>query len=85
MKIQQAKNSATAATEIDANINAIHFDETELATRWKISKKSLQSQRWKGGGCRYLKINRSVRYRLADIIDFENRNTVESTSVMRHG
>lgn len=45
--------------------------EKDLCERWRVSVKKLQSDRLIGGGCVFVKIGRSVRYRLADVQDFE--------------
>jgi hypothetical protein len=45
--------------------------EAQLANRWQISIKKLQSDRWKGVGPQFVKIGRLVRYRLPDILAFE--------------
>lgn len=48
-----------------------------LAERWSCTKGWLANMRSAGVGPRYLKIGRSVRYRVADIRAFEAANTVE--------
>lgn len=47
------------------------FTETELAQRWAISIKTLQRWRSENRGPRYIKLSKVVRYRLADILDYE--------------
>lgn len=47
------------------------FTETELAQRWAISTKTLQRWRCENRGPRYIKLSKAVRYRLADILDYE--------------
>ncbi len=48
------------------------LSEYSLADRWNISIKKLQADRQKGTGCPYVKFGRSVRYRLDDVIAFED-------------
>lgn len=56
--------------------NAQLLTEHELAAHWNISIKTLQAQRWKGCGITFIKIGRSVRYRMSDVIAFEQQNSV---------
>lgn len=58
-----------------------HFlTEQELATRQRRSVKTLQADRLKGGGVPFVKLGRSVRYRLSDIMDWEDAHVMRSTS-----
>ena len=57
-----------------------HLTEKELAQRWSVAVKTLQNQRVAGCGLSYLKIGRSVRYRLIDVIAFEEGARRMSTS-----
>ena len=45
-----------------------------------LSVSNLNLLRLKGGGPRFLKFGRSVRYRLADVMEFMNAPTYASTS-----
>ena len=45
--------------------------EEELASRWRISIKALQRWRLIGDGPPFLKVGRSVRYRISDVEAFE--------------
>lgn len=46
--------------------------ETELAERWKISVSSIQKWRGRGLGAAYLDIGMgTIRYRLADVLEYE--------------
>ena len=54
--------------------------EHELAQRWSVSIKTLQNRRVTGGGVPFLKLGRSVRYRLADVVAFEEAARRVSTS-----
>jgi hypothetical protein len=45
--------------------------EAQLAERWQVSIKKLQADRWKGTGLKFVKIGRLVRYRLPDVLAFE--------------
>lgn len=56
------------------------FTEIELADRWNLSVKALQSWRVKGDGPRFRKFGNRVRYALADVREFENASARDSTS-----
>ena len=58
------------------NVSTQLLTETQLAEHWNISIKTLQAQRWKGGGITFIKIGRSVRYSIEDVIAFEQQNSV---------
>lgn len=47
--------------------------ERELAERWKTSRRTLQRWRTEGWGPAYILIGGAIRYRLADILAFEER------------
>jgi len=46
--------------------------ETQLAQRWQVSKKLVQKQRHEGTGAPYVKIGRIVRYRVEEVLGFED-------------
>ena len=50
------------------------FNEIELSRRWGISEKTLQQQRWKGAGPRYVKIGNRVRYPIDEVERYERDN-----------
>lgn len=56
------------------------LDERALAERWSISVKTLRNRRVTGGFVPFVKISRSVRYRLSDVIAWENTSLRRSTS-----
>lgn len=47
------------------------LSQAELACRWRMSERTIESWRWKKIGPRYLKIGGRVMYRLEDIEAFE--------------
>ena len=54
-------------------------DQTLLSTkllsrRWNIAPRTLERWRAEGRGPQFVRIGRHVRYRQADIIDFETKN-----------
>jgi len=48
-----------------------HLNQIQLARRWSMSHRTLESWRWAGTGPRYLKVRGRVLYRLSDIEAFE--------------
>lgn len=54
--------------------------QSKLAERWSVSQKKLEADRLTGKGCPYIKIGSLVRYRLSDILAFEEANLRRSTS-----
>ena len=48
-----------------------HFDQTDLARRWRVSVRTLEKWRWQRKGPAYLKIGGRVAYRIEDIEIFE--------------
>ena len=56
------------------------FTEIELADRWNLSVKALQSWRVKGDGPRFRKFGNRVRYALVDVRKFEDASVRDSTS-----
>ena len=72
--------------DVNKQIAELHEDdvfltENQLADRWQVSTKKLQADRWKGVGVPYVKISRSVRYRLREIRAYET----QQLQVVRHG
>lgn len=58
----------------------VFLTEQQLALRQQRSVKTLRNQRVIGGGVPFVKMGRSVRYRLADVIEWERMRTTASTS-----
>jgi len=54
--------------------------DEELAARWQVSPKTLRNARVAGRLLGFVKIGRSVRYRLSEVIAFEEQNSVRSTT-----
>jgi hypothetical protein len=57
--------------------------ETELAKRWGCTVRKLQKDRLQGRGPPFLKIGGAIRYRLADIEEYESKCKYNSTSEYR--
>jgi len=56
------------------------FTEEQVAQRWSLSRKTLQAWRLNGGGPKFIKMGKSVRYLGADLNTFEEANKKTSTS-----
>lgn len=54
--------------------------EVEVAAIRRVDPKTINRERLSGYGCPYLKIGRSVRYRLGDFKAFVKANVVRSTT-----
>ena len=58
----------------------VRLNEKQLAERWGVSVRTLQADRVKGTGVSFIKIGRSVRYRLEDVLAYEEAQRRTSTS-----
>jgi hypothetical protein len=54
--------------------------DEQLAARWVVSPKTLRNARVAGRLLGFVRIGRCIRYRMSDVIAFEARNSVRSTS-----
>jgi len=58
-----------------------HLTTRDLAARWNISESALRNYRMQGRGPKYFKAGSGkkspVRYRMADIIDYETRDSTQ--------
>jgi predicted DNA-binding transcriptional regulator AlpA len=68
-------HSTSVATDLDPALN-----ETQAAEFLGVSVRTLQAWRVRGGGPRYCKIGRAVRYRRCELVSFQEAHTVGSTS-----
>jgi hypothetical protein len=60
--------------------NEVFLTETQLAARHQRSVKTLRNARVSGGYIPFVKIGRNVRYRLSDVLVFEQAALKRSTS-----
>jgi Helix-turn-helix domain len=68
-------HSTSIAADTDAALN-----ETQTAEFLGVSVRTLQAWRVRGGGPRYCKIGRSVRYQRRVLVEFQLEHTVSSTT-----
>lgn len=65
------------------NFNYILLDTNQVAKLLNCTRRKLEADRIKGGGIRYIKVGKCVRYDLRDIENYIQANTVNSTSQVR--
>ncbi len=63
---------------ISTNMELIN--EAQASTTLKVSPRTLQAWRVRGCGPTFIKVGRSVRYRIGDLHEFVKRNVHQSTS-----
>jgi Helix-turn-helix domain len=54
--------------------------QDEYAALRRCSPRTIERERASGRGCRYIKIGRGIRYKLADVLTFIERHARHSTS-----
>jgi len=67
-----------ALEELEARVMTISPEE--VSTRLGIERSTLDNWRWRGAGPSYIKVGGRVRYRLADLADWLDRQSRSSTS-----
>jgi predicted DNA-binding transcriptional regulator AlpA len=67
------------ATSIAGDVDAA-LNENQAAEFLGLSTRTLQAWRVRGGGPRYVKIGRSVRYQRRELVMFQESHTVGSTT-----
>ena len=60
-----------------SKMKIIHYDQRDLANRWRLSPRTLERWRWEGIGPHYLKIGGRVIYRLSDVEEYETARVRE--------
>jgi hypothetical protein len=75
-KLKRATPLPSAADARDE----IFLTEKQLASRHQLSVKTLRNARVTGSYIRFVRLGRTVRYRLSDIVAYEEANLVHSTS-----
>lgn len=59
---------------------SIFITERQLADRQARSVKTIRNQRVSGGGIPYVKMGRSVRYRMSDVVEWERQHTAYNSA-----
>ena len=73
-------NRASPVPSVAATLDEIFLTEKQLASRHQLSVKTLRNARVTGSYIRFVRLGRTVRYRLRDIVAYEEANLVHSTS-----
>ncbi|MFC6370500.1 helix-turn-helix transcriptional regulator [Nonomuraea thailandensis] len=63
------------------SVAAKHLTPEDLAERMGVPVMTVYAWNSRGGGPRYMKIGKHVRYKLADVEAWENRHYVEQVAV----
>jgi len=72
-------STPTASRKLSTELEGLrHLDEYEVATLIGFAVASLRNWRFQGRGPSYVKMGRSVRYRLRDVLDWMESHRVES-------
>ena len=58
----------------------VFLTEQQLAARHQRSVKTLRNARVHGGYVKFVKLGRNVRYRMSDVLAYEEANVLRSTS-----
>lgn len=58
----------------------VFLNEHELAERHKRSVRTVRNERLRGAGVPFVRIGRSIRYRLSDVVRYESERLCTSTS-----
>jgi hypothetical protein len=56
------------------------LNQQELARRWRLSERTLESWRWKKIGPNYIRLEGKVVYALSDVEAYERRRRAETHS-----
>lgn len=67
------------ATSIAGDLDAA-LNENQAGEYLGVSVRTLQAWRVRGGGPRYVKIGRAVRYQRRELVAFQQSHTVSSTT-----
>ena len=76
-------SSINQSHNINHNFNYKLLNTEQAAELLNCTTRKLEADRIKGGGIRYIKIGKCVRYNLSDIETYIQANTVNSTSQPR--
>ena len=84
MKLANQRDPATVESREQAFTHAVLpdelFDQAPIAQILLVKEKTMETWRSRGGGPKYIKIGRLVRYRLSDVQAFIDAGARASTS-----
>jgi len=78
--LAEAPGNQLGSTTADSVDDPIHLSQSDLARRWNLSPQTLERWRSEGSGPKFLKLHGGVRYRLEDIVAYEQACLRSSTS-----
>jgi hypothetical protein len=68
----ETETATETATAVAAAVSPTrHLTQIDLARRWRMSERTLESWRWRRKGPLHLRIGNRVTYRLKDVLDYE--------------
>ena len=73
-------NRSTPMPSAASARDEVFLTERQLASRHQLSVKTLRNARVIGSYIRFVRLGRTVRYRLSDVIAYEEAHLVRSTS-----
>lgn len=76
----KASSSAPGRGAVAETMSEALLGEREAARLLNLSPRTLQARRVTGGGPRFIKLGRAVRYRRADLEAFVEKGAVQSTT-----
>ncbi len=76
---QQSLSTSCLVETLPQDPDAL-LTESQVVLLFNISARTLQSWRLRGGGPKFIKAGRAVRYRRRDLLDWVEQSTVENTS-----
>ena len=74
------KNRTQSLAEFNSADDSTLFNQIVIAHVLDCSTATMERDRWSGGGIPYIKINRLVRYRKADVLEWLGRFYVQNST-----
>ena len=82
MKGFNRKQADDGKSNVDnSSLNERYLDEREVGSITGVALSTLRRWRSQKRGIRFVKLNKSVRYRRSDVVGFMNRHLVETEDV----
>ncbi len=75
-------NGFEEVVQVQRNSENVFMTEDETSSFLKMSKRTLQAWRVQGRGPKFIKVGRSIRYRLGDLERFMAENVRQSTILL---
>ncbi len=78
--MSESKQKIANSPSPSGQIEEVFLTERQLAARHQRSAKTLRNARVYGRYIKFVRIGRSIRYRLSDVLAYEQANLLRSTS-----